>query len=672
MKGRSLQSSLGSISVENKPKAANPSLAASPSFKPKISEHVRPLLQRQATCACGGGCGRCQEGAQSVQPIAVSQAPRHIARSPDEVSTPNEQDYSLSELEAEVLRLRGQLQQMPPANTEARELLSHRLNALEAGLTERQRTGIASAAHARVLRVGPGPLGDRITIAFTSGFTAGALMEYRPAEGQRFIAEIQEHTVRFSAGIYLGLSEGAVLDLWNNVHGLAELALWLSPAYWAYRAIDCASNPVACQAQRAETAQTMEALRTGLPQLLAAIARDPSFLVTQGHELGLILGQDAANWFNNSFMRRTPYEKGETIGIAIGTVVMEVALLFLGPEEWIARGGAALAQAGRASAGLRRALVRLIEGIPALRRLMELRGLLRGTRVAGETAEAVRAGERVVEGASDATRVAGHVEPVAAETGRAAGHVEPVAADTGRVAESAAAERGRVAEPIASVPGPEPRPPVTEATAPPVTEAPHAPESAPVAAAPPLAGSEQVWVNTRSGVFHREGSAVFRTGTREGRFMSRAEAEAAGHTPVGQPRQRPRGAEGDVINQRALDEASPENRLALEEALGSNFRPPHRATVRVQNAEGIRSWELNSGNATPEELALGWPQSALATHTEARAVRHPLQRGETMRITGDYDPCSACQRAMKEAANRTGATIIYWWPGGQVRFPPRP
>ena len=80
----------------------------------------------------------------------------------------------------------------------------------------------------------------------------------------------------------------------------------------------------------------------------------------------------------------------------------------------------------------------------------------------------------------------------------------------------------------------------------------------------------------------------------------------------------------------------------------------------------ISSGTLVSGDMTPEEAALGFPQSTLATHTEARAVKqYPLERGDVMEITGEYPPCPTCKGAMNQAASSQGATITYRWPGGE-------
>ncbi|WP_437570523.1 RHS repeat-associated core domain-containing protein [Sorangium sp. So ce542] len=70
---------------------------------------------------------------------------------------------------------------------------------------------------------------------------------------------------------------------------------------------------------------------------------------------------------------------------------------------------------------------------------------------------------------------------------------------------------------------------------------------------------------------------------------------------------------------------------------------------------------LSSGAMTTEEAALGFPRSSLATHTEARAARIPLQAGDTMIIQGQYPPCPSCKGAMKNAASSSGAEIHYLW-----------
>jgi RHS repeat-associated protein len=95
----------------------------------------------------------------------------------------------------------------------------------------------------------------------------------------------------------------------------------------------------------------------------------------------------------------------------------------------------------------------------------------------------------------------------------------------------------------------------------------------------------------------------------------------------------------------------------------SSGKPPHKALVRVfdQNQNIVHIEQLQSGNMTADEKALGFPKASLATHTESRAVRHiPLAPGHRMEILGQYPPCSSCQGAMRKAS-RSGNLIEYVW-----------
>jgi hypothetical protein len=71
---------------------------------------------------------------------------------------------------------------------------------------------------------------------------------------------------------------------------------------------------------------------------------------------------------------------------------------------------------------------------------------------------------------------------------------------------------------------------------------------------------------------------------------------------------------------------------------------------------------FTSGNMTPAEKALGFPQSTLATHTEARATKKvPLSAGQRMQIIGQYPPCNSCKGRMNARAATTGASVEYIW-----------
>jgi hypothetical protein len=130
--------------------------------------------------------------------------------------------------------------------------------------------------------------------------------------------------------------------------------------------------------------------------------------------------------------------------------------------------------------------------------------------------------------------------------------------------------------------------------------------------------------------------------------------------------------EGDETAAAVIRQRYPSNDAALRKILGSEYRPPHSArAVLSREGKQVASESLTSGKMTAEEKALGFPKNMLATHTEARAVRQmELKSGDVLEIRGQYDPCGSCQRAMQEAAKRTGATIKYWWQGGSAVYPP--
>ncbi len=78
-------------------------------------------------------------------------------------------------------------------------------------------------------------------------------------------------------------------------------------------------------------------------------------------------------------------------------------------------------------------------------------------------------------------------------------------------------------------------------------------------------------------------------------------------------------------------------------------------------AQGI--WQ--SGNMTPEEKALGFLQSSLATHIEARITRELDQialPGDKLVIDGQYPPCTSCRGKMNTFKLNTGSDVVYTWP----------
>lgn len=132
---------------------------------------------------------------------------------------------------------------------------------------------------------------------------------------------------------------------------------------------------------------------------------------------------------------------------------------------------------------------------------------------------------------------------------------------------------------------------------------------------------------------------------------------------------------------RGLDEA---RKITSDEV--EPRRLPHEATVHVTNDDGSQVFiaaddpnrkpggpvilgsarkELKSGGVDPKRRnEVGFREANNEVHTEAKAVQLPLRKGQTMTILGQYDPCVSCQGRMQAKANATGATVVYWWPGG--------
>ena len=91
----------------------------------------------------------------------------------------------------------------------------------------------------------------------------------------------------------------------------------------------------------------------------------------------------------------------------------------------------------------------------------------------------------------------------------------------------------------------------------------------------------------------------------------------------------------------------------------------HTATINIYNSDGGLKPEspisIKSGDMADAERSLGFPQSTLATHTEARSVkRYPLTDGERMEIIGQYPPCNSCRGKMRRATE-SGGIIDYKW-----------
>ncbi|MEV4739879.1 polymorphic toxin-type HINT domain-containing protein [Streptomyces sp. NPDC049555] len=93
--------------------------------------------------------------------------------------------------------------------------------------------------------------------------------------------------------------------------------------------------------------------------------------------------------------------------------------------------------------------------------------------------------------------------------------------------------------------------------------------------------------------------------------------------------------------------------------------------------------KLESGDMTPQEASLGYPNNSAFTHTEHRfsrmagastgpkvslpndpfAGKHPLSPGDAVTMRGQLPPCSRCKGAMNRMVRELGVSVTYTWNG---------
>lgn len=141
-------------------------------------------------------------------------------------------------------------------------------------------------------------------------------------------------------GLREGEAEGALLSLKDNVVGLAQIAEWafwnLTPAGQLRDTYEWLTDPAGKLTREREKAQRISDFVHGMKQLAVSIAQDSGIAADLGEALGEAAGEYIAR-LRADFASATPHDKGVMIGKGIGYIAMEIALLFVGPEELIAK-----------------------------------------------------------------------------------------------------------------------------------------------------------------------------------------------------------------------------------------------------------------------------------------------------------------------------------------------
>ena len=322
-------------------------------------------------------------------------------------------DLTGDELRARIERLREWRYSQPAESSIEIETVDEEIRSLEAELIRKQGLAVETEQSvvelARLQREGTLP-GHETNIAggvFVGSFLSAAVEQIPSNDYERLGLELLADPVSFVNGVKFGVAVGAGEQLWDNVLGLvdlAELSLYFNPVTGpmlaAEEGIRYALDPEHAAKRRRQVEQAREIV-AGLQELVVAIANDPAFFTTHGAELGRITGHQAGSWFHEDFMLQSTFLKGQTVGEIAGRVILEIAMLFLGPEEWIVRGVVGVGQAARYSGKLVRAVREFLERIPGLSRILR-----RGAGAAEEVGGGARAIGELADTAGDAGRAA--------------------------------------------------------------------------------------------------------------------------------------------------------------------------------------------------------------------------------------------------------------------------
>lgn len=112
-----------------------------------------------------------------------------------------------------------------------------------------------------------------------------------------------------------------------------------------------------------EVNSALEGAWTEIKDCAIRMAADPAFVFNAGFEWGVSMGLAAGDSVNKEFLAAGAREKGKYIGEIFGYSVAEIAMLFVGPEELLLKGGGhGAALIGRLSGRARK----LAESAPAL------------------------------------------------------------------------------------------------------------------------------------------------------------------------------------------------------------------------------------------------------------------------------------------------------------------
>jgi hypothetical protein len=268
--------------------------------------------------------------------------------------------------------------------------------------------------------------GENLQQGFMATFVPAVLASVTDADKQQLNEQFSSplSSTAFNVGVYAGLHVGVVKDLGSNLVGLwelAKLAVEYSIPGLTYKLIkeaqEYGADPEAYKKKKYAEAVYAGQVAASVWEFFQRVDSDPAALIGTGETFGLAAADYASHWFHDEFLKKSPFMQGETIGEGIGMVATEVALLFLGPEEWIARGIVAAGQSARVAAKgtrLGKYIIELLEKAPEIARIFKARKEFEAAKDALEASRKLKQAEQAAAEArklEKAVGVAGDVHP---------------------------------------------------------------------------------------------------------------------------------------------------------------------------------------------------------------------------------------------------------------------
>ncbi|MBC7992229.1 MAG: DUF4157 domain-containing protein [Rhizobacter sp.] len=246
---------------------------------------------------------------------------------------------------------------------------------------------------------------------FSMGFMAGAQYEIPPDDWGLFADSVSKEPGAFSGGIALGLLPGAwdgVVEAFKGLIDLAELVAKLGFEVTAGPIVDLYKYLKDKEKFEAEEKAKSEALQAtasiaaaAVWQAFKAFVDNPAFLSKPAFGIGEVVGRGLGKTLHDQLLSPdvNASDKGYVVGKVIGRVIIEVVMLVFAPEELLFKGGA---KTGIEATKAAKAMEGLASEVPALRKLLELKNLRSGARVAEESTGA-RKFKTAVHGAEETT-----------------------------------------------------------------------------------------------------------------------------------------------------------------------------------------------------------------------------------------------------------------------------